>query len=140
MQLISYGLGDKFELEKFKAIKNIPWIKPEGGLWASPIDSPYGWKQWGCENLFGDFTSQFEFTFKGSILIIDAIRDLRKLTWNDTYPNSIDFEALQRAGHDAIWLTAKGERDTRFSRPYSLYGWDCESVIILNPTGITQWT
>ena len=47
-----------------------------------------------------------------------------------------DFEGMVRAGIDAIWLTAHGESATRFSRPYSLYGWDCESVLIMNPSGI----
>lgn len=48
-----------------------------------------------------------------------------------------DFEAMIRSGIDAIWLTPKGERETRFSHPKNLYGWDCESVLIMNPNGIS---
>ena len=42
LDLISYGLGDKFIPEKFQPIKNVDWVKPDGGLWASPVDSIYG--------------------------------------------------------------------------------------------------
>jgi hypothetical protein len=37
---------------------------------------------------------------------------------------------------DAIHLTERGEHETRLSQPYSLYGWDCECVLIMNPKGI----
>jgi len=44
------------------------------------------------------------------------------------YPN---FELLATMC-DAIWLTEKGQNETHLSYPISLYGWDCESVLIIN--------
>ena len=38
-------------------------------------------------------------------------------------------------GYDAIFLTEKGQHETRFSEP-SLYGWDCECVLVMNPSGV----
>ena len=45
-EYIHYGSK---KLHKIKPIKNQPYFpKPEGGLWASPVDAPFGWKEW-CE-------------------------------------------------------------------------------------------
>jgi hypothetical protein len=47
-QLIHYG-STNYNHEKVGAIVNENWVKPKGGLWASPIDSKWGWKDW-CES------------------------------------------------------------------------------------------
>jgi hypothetical protein len=47
MTYIHYG-ASKFDLDKFVPVKNADfgWTKPDcGGLWGSPVDSEYGWKQ-----------------------------------------------------------------------------------------------
>jgi len=36
--------------------------------------------------------------------------------------------------YDAIHLTDRGQWATRMTHPKNLYGWDCESVLILNKT------
>jgi len=43
-----------------------------------------------------------------------------------------DFLAIAKSGIDALWLTVRGERATRYTTP-GLYGWDCECVLIMNP-------
>jgi len=48
----------------------------------------------------------------------------------------LDFEQLSKT-YDAVWLTYNGERKTRYSNP-DLYGWDCESVLILNKNSVYQ--
>lgn len=49
------------------------------------------------------------------------------------FGNTIDFEKIVVGNvYDAIKLTDKGQVETRFSRN-NLYGWDCESMVILNP-------
>ena len=48
----------------------------------------------------------------------------------------IDFEKMLSDGIDAIYLTEKGEQETRFESP-GLYGWDCECVLVMNPDCIT---
>ncbi len=137
MRCITFGCGNRFEWDKFNPItNNTPWgNKPKGGLWCSPIDSDYGWKQWGEENEFGDFSTQFEFDLQGKILQIDSMEDmLNKLIWNslDFQFLTIDFEKIVKE-FDAVHLTVKGLAATRNARfEQSLYGWDCESIIVLN--------
>jgi hypothetical protein len=146
LNLITYGCGYSFDIGKFNTIKNESRYsnKPTGGLWASPINSKYGWRQWGKENDFGDFSSTFRVSYKGKTIIVDSVDDLSYLTRRkDVSPDSrrfisylnADFEHLASEGIDAIYLTQKGEKETRFTNP-GLYGWDCESVIIMNPESL----
>ena len=112
-----------------------------GGLWASPVDCSWGWANW-CrseewnEGALGEW---FEFNYHGNVVVIDSHADLRALPQHNSkishFFNSPDFERLLADGVDAIHLTERGEHETRFSEP-SLYGWDCECVLIMNPEGI----
>jgi hypothetical protein len=141
LSLVTYGKGTFFDKNKFQFIKNAPhWNKPSGGLWASPINSKYGWKDWCIIEEFGNLSSSFEFTITGNIFKIENIDDLNQLPLivNDEiyykspsfYNTFIDFEAVVNSGIDAIWLTESAIRYKEF------YGWDCESVLILNPSCI----
>lgn len=141
LHLITYGCGDRFDPAKFSPIKNREFVKPAGGPWASPVNSKYGWRAW-CEDAnYGDLSQHFEFYFCGNVFVIDGVSDAARMPWykpawalgdNGACP---DFEKLMLRRYDAIWLTVKGERETRFGQP-SLYGWDCECVLIMNPYGI----
>jgi hypothetical protein len=137
MDLITYGLGKELKLEKIEPIKN-EFVKPKGGLWASPINSSFGWREW-CESegfRLRSFDTSFQFSISGNILVIDSEDDLKFFNWDRPYSHVDmlipDFEDLVFTGYDAVHLTVKGEYETRFSVPYSLYGWDCESVLIMN--------
>lgn len=57
MQLIHYGHSD-FNIAKFKPIKNddYGWVKPNGGLWTSPLESNWGWKDWCISEGFHSYT------------------------------------------------------------------------------------
>ena len=44
-----------------------------------------------------------------------------------------DYEAMITDGVDAIYLTERGQRETSYSVPANLYGYDCESVLVMNP-------
>ena len=141
IELITYGLGHILKPELIKPIRNDSFVKPAGGLWASPIDSNYGWKEWCKEESFGNLESYFTFMFKGNVFIINSERNLHEIPWLTTiysYAKYPDFEAMSKNGIDAIWLTEKGEAETRFSIPEGLYGWDCESVLVMNPKTITS--
>lgn len=134
MQFIHYG-SKQFNPNMFGTIKNLNSSKPSGGLWGSPIDSKYGWKEW-CkeEDYCHDFSHFFTFQVQGNIHIIDSLEDLLVLpTVQDQYP---DFEKCLRIGIDAVLLTVKGKCLTRFSYPISLYEWDCESIVVLNKSSI----
>lgn len=140
MRFIHYGASE-FERDKFETIKNIPYFcKPSGGLWASPVDSEWGWHDWASSEGFNTdrLNEYFEFEIAGDVAVIDSWQDARKLLlWSfedvgchGACLKSIDFECNC---YDAILLTVQGERETRFHDRYSLYGWDCESVLVLNP-------
>lgn len=141
--LIHYG-STKYIKEKVKPITNAIRVKPNGGLWTSPVNSKYGWKDW-CEDEEYrpcDDTNSFKLKLHNwaKVYIIDSLDDLKKMPVYH-YQNDklffIDFENLSKS-YDAIWLTEKGEGETRLSYPIDLYGWDCESVLIMNPESCYQ--
>ena len=152
---ITYGLGN-FDYDKFEPIKNCKFnIKPKGGLWCSPKNSQFGWKDWCeaeefCKN--NGLKNYFEFNLKDSSRIykIDCFYDLTLIPYKIIDPiysslsfsqNFIDYEEMAKH-YDAIWLTAEGQWETRLpemnglfdidGHNINLYGWDCESLLILN--------
>jgi len=138
MKLISYGNGDEFDLSMWNEVKN-SYSKPHGGLWTSPIDSKYGWKNWCQDNEFGDLSTSFQLEIKGNVFTITNIDDLKNMPTIklcETWFYSIDFELMKKNGIDAIYLTDIGEVKTRYVLWYdaniSFYGWDCETVFIMN--------
>jgi len=139
LELICYG-RTRFEINRFEAIKNREgFAKPKGGLWASPIDSNYGWRDWCFDNDFhvDRLDSYFTFQLCGNVFVIDGMHDALKLPWlgNDRFFRYPDFEHILNIGYDAVYLTLLGEEETRFGEP-SFYGWDCESVLVMNPKAI----
>ncbi len=138
LHLITYGLGNAFEPGKFMPVKNRGFVKPDGGLWASPSKTKWGWKHWCKAEEFGNLENHFTFHYQGNTFRIDSLPDALEMPWISVYDimEFPDFEAMARMGIDAIWLTERGERETRFTHPRSLYGWDCECVLIMNPAGI----
>jgi hypothetical protein len=142
--LIHYG-SNKFDPNKFIPIKNQGWVKPMGGLWTSPVKSDYGWKDWCTIEEFRecDINNSFTVYLKedSKILIIDSYDDLSKIPTIELSGNYFDkllpdFEKLSLM-YDTIWLTTNGQYKTRNTKPLNLYGWDCESVLILNPNCIS---
>jgi hypothetical protein len=140
--LIHYG-ADKYLPEKFLPICDAEWVKPKGGLWTSPVNSEYGWREW-CEaesfNL-GSLKKSFRVKFSGRVMTIDSVRDMEQLPWCEPTPgwNFPLWEAVEFCGVDAIHLTVKGQNETRFSRPHNLYGWDCETVLVMNRACVSPW-
>lgn len=137
MELIHYG-ADKYDPALFRTPHDTERMlnKPSGGLWASPVNSDYGWKEWSDAEQWGDTSCHFLLGFSGNALVIDSLADLDQFIWEPTpYWHKPCFKNVL-AEYDAIYLTQKGEQETRFSLPKSLYGWDCESVLILNKDSI----
>lgn len=143
---IHYG-SNRYNAKLFRNVRNSPlWCKPErGGLWASPINSSRGWKDWCEREEFRTFGLKRFFTFQldntSKVLLIDEYGDLEHLSVTKETQTvglrtfkGIDFENMFRKGFDAILLTDRGESATRWMRgPLgSLYGWDCESLLVLN--------
>ena len=133
IHLITYGCGDSFCKELFVSIKNRKSTKPEGGLWASPVGCAYGWKEWCEAESWKNLTSRFETVYEGRTFVIDSLRDLSEFIWQENgygfgFP---DYEAMMSIGIDGIYLTERGQNETRFTHP-GLYGYDCECVLVMN--------
>lgn len=148
---IHYG-SDHFDKDHFMKIKNcsIPWNKPEydSGLWASPIDTDYGWIDYCIDNQINikRLDKYFKFTLKkdSKIIKIRNNKDLddkisESLILHTRHPTLIgdylyfDFEKLTKDGYDAIEVYVNTNRIYM-----SLYGWDCDSLLVLNPDCIIE--
>lgn len=134
--------GDLFDITKFHEVKNAktPWVKPNGGYWASPVESDNGWKDWCLREdflCFGDWYKDINrsqrFTIDGDAKIlyirnkaeVDALNQWSFATKFSVYP---DFEKLMNAGYQAIYY--EDNVDTH----YPMMCWDCDSLLVLDPT------
>ena len=149
MQLIHYGTT-AYCVDNVAPIVDDPqragMKKPSGGLWTSPVNSKYGWKDWCEAESFGTLQEWVFLDFVGRVLTIDCVNDLDQLDWYtpdyflglckpSQYPL---FEPLL-PHYDAIHLTEEGHWSTRLPPgPRDFYGWDCETVLILNPQRLEQ--
>ena len=92
----------------------------------------------------------FKFTIKNgsNIVTIKSLEDIKKLPvqegsrWSKDTPwrsYIIDFEKCIDQGIDAVELCIYGDEydcDDYFELHNSLYGWDCDSIVILNPNAV----
>ena len=137
---IHYGYK-QFDPQLFEIPTNRPWKnKPNGGLWASETDAPYGWEAWCKENEFRlcDKDNSFEFEIKdgANIVELNSIEDLDKIAFiipdcrHSGIPSlPVDFEKMCHDGVDAIVFNIS--KDGRLY--WRLYGWDCDCILVLNP-------
>lgn len=137
-EYIHYG-HKFFNKNAFRPIKNIPmFVKPDGGLWACRKGTKVSWKDF-CKNEISiTIKDNNHFCFRlsddANVLKIDSIGMLDKLPKAE-YPFSsilqwtfLDFEELQK-GYDAIEVLISKER----ALYDALYGWDIDSILIMNP-------
>ena len=118
--------------------------KPLGGLWCSPANSKYNWKEWCKAEGLGDIEQDMEYILDISeegMLVIDSEDDLYKLpvTIKHRSMKYINFRELLRRGYKSIWLTEEGVWNTRLTYPLSLYSWDCETVLIMDESIVTHY-
>lgn len=161
IRVFHYTEDSEWNLKKIEIKNGNIRIKPYGGIWASPVDSKYGWDRWCKEEDFRDIDKlvkvemEIEILEDKNLIIIDSKKDLNKLIWTPLpivkdlaeklglVPpfgmEIIDFVAMKDKGIDAIWLTEKGQWDTRLCYPRNLYGWDCECILILSERCIRSW-
>lgn len=139
--LIHYG-SRKYDPKRFRHIRN-DWIKPRGGLWASPVDSNWGWKDWCTSEDFrtGSFNKSFQFKLSDDarIFVVDSPEDMERIPiWIKPSHHLwyFNFEKL-KMDWDAVWLTEAGHWSTRYTYPKTLNGWDCESIFVMNKKVIT---
>ena len=140
------------QCEKYKCIEGtkIDWhIIHEAGPefweecpWTESGESFYKWLDRFCkeENFDKEDWSKgiiFKLKDNARIYTIDSYEDLTVLV--NKYPNeksiirtdALDFNKIAE-DYDAIHLTEEGQWKTRNTYPNTLYGWDCETLLVLN--------
>jgi len=143
MSYIHYG-STNFNKQLFTPIKNHEFLsKPKGGLWGSPIEANFGWKEWcEAENFRAcNIENSFKFILKAdaNILVINSVSDLDPLPKiKPNFPVNwicLDFEKLIEMRTDAVQLNLSNDTSNSWSETlyFKLYGWDCDSIIIMNP-------
>lgn len=145
---IHYG-HTKFDKTMFKKIRNDTSIlstKPENGcgFWASDVNAECGWKEWCESEEFRDCNKEnsFKFTLADDVkvLYIDSVSDLQslpkvkdKFDLNFSSWYLLDFEKLAET-YDAVEVSISSD----FDLCYQLYGWDCDSIVVMNPDVIIE--
>lgn len=151
-----YG-HDKFDINRFVKIKNKDLRnKPHGGLWSSPTkDVDVGWARWCIQEEFytDKLDKYFDFKLKDSarVLRIEKIKDLEKLPRVNIYDGfdglktlntmnfDIDFEEIAK-NYDAILVYMYRDEESKGMKSmyYELYGWDVDTLLVLNPDVIKE--
>ena len=141
---IHYG-HTKFDKSMFTKIKNVDCnTKPKGGLWASDVEAEYGWKDWCKAEEFRDCKEDDSFSFvlsdNAKVLYINSVDDLKTLPKADDKFGMnfsswilLDFEKLAET-YDAVEVSISSD----FDLYYQLYGWDCDSIVIMNPDIVVE--
>lgn len=137
LEFIHYGCKH-FNPKKFEPIINFCFTKPSGGFWASPVRAEWGWSDW-CksENFYVNKLAR-SFTFKLSenarVYRIKCCEDLERLPLLRKYEGgcsycSPDYEEMLKMGIDAVLVEISNDHRLY----WALYGWDCDSILIMNP-------
>lgn len=134
---IHYG-HNMFNNNLWEEIHNIKFCKPYGGLWASDINAKFGWKDFNKEERYTECNDNNSFKFKlkkgTKIYTINNLEDLKKLPLEQSVPREIhdisyclDFEKIKQK-FDALEVNISKDK----ALYWKLYGWDCDSILILN--------
>lgn len=138
---VHYG-HKTFDKRLFANISNcLLGVKPEGGFWASNVNAKFDWEDWLKLNEHQEIVDGDKFIFtlseEAKILRINSIEDLEELpqikykfipSWT-----MLDFEKLATM-YDAIEINISNDPKLYFT----LYTWDCDSILIMNPDIIQQ--
>lgn len=135
MKYIHYG-HKSFEENKFDSPQNIPYRnKPTGGLWGSPVDAVLGWREWCEAESYSDCKESNSFVFElkdtANVLVIKSMDNVSKLTTTKESVDcmkAFDFEKMLADGIDAILFLVSECRELYME----MYGWDCDSILVLN--------
>ena len=146
---IHYG-STRFDSARFIPIKNREvFAKPTGGLWGSPVDAEFGWNDWCKAEDFGECNDDESFLFAltdtANVLYINSVSDLSELPKIDLgFSFStwvlLDFEKLVNTGIDAIQMNMSNGRCRNIDQDlyFQMYGWDCDSILVMNKVVIVE--
>lgn len=124
-----------------------PTFKPKRAFWGSPSDAKFGWKEWCEREDFGNynFNNPIKWKLKDDARIfnidMNAVLNpntiIKKYVLTNFYGLSLDFKHMKNDDIDAIeLLDAKVGHEFYNELESGFYGWDCESIVVLNPSKI----
>ena len=150
-QYIHYR-DDHFDLNKFNSVSGSDEFlnKPNGGFWASPIETNWGWRDWCKANDFhlDRLEKSFRFTLRSKANVYhihpvsyNSVFGLPLIKEPDINSGSLyleswcyDWEKIAKL-YDAVEL--HHEEDHWLGR--NLFRcWDCDSIVIFNPKIIRE--
>ena len=143
-KFVNAGWGDRMSYGDFIELQRRTMgnkNKPLFGLWASPVDSKWGWRNFCMSERFGLDKLKDKFLFKLSpnskIYVIDNVEDLDAVSvsgLDDVGYKTIDFRKLLDDGFDGIYVTenAVGLYDDSNTMLRGLELWDVESICVFN--------
>jgi hypothetical protein len=142
VQLFVGGIASPDKFVEPRPRDDTIWPKPTGGLWTSSWlgeERGSAWIQWCLSECYSvPDACRWDGTLlhpdpTANVYVIDTFQDLEDLLCGNQgvdcnynrYPN---FATLIKK-YDAIHLTERGERETKFTLPENLYGWDVECTL-----------
>ena len=135
---IHYG-SNEYDSDRFVPVQNVSGRnKPMGGIWASHVNAVFGWKDFCVGNDFcvEELKESFKFLIDSSANVVEihTHKDWYKLIEVKNRPKRMvgrcpDFEEMKRQGVDAIEIFITEDPEVY----YGLYGWDVDSILVMNP-------
>ena len=139
MKYRHYG-SKSFDPSLFENVKNENnWVKPLGGFWLSPINSSYfTWEDF-CkgENFKVETLSEYaDFKIKkdARVLILNTIESIKNQP-EKYYNNNQGFTSFVRFNYESIAkdYDAIFYDEISFDIRMAMYGWDCTTLLVMNP-------
>lgn len=144
----NYGVNQKDQEELYDYYTNHRNKPARGCLWASPVDSAYGWAdriqspEYFNARFFTDKFGNGKFLFRldqnAKVYVIDDIEDLASITkrrwsyYGGTTYFTIDYKDLINNGFDALYVTKNGYKLKSYDMIKGLESWECESLCVFN--------
>ena len=147
MKYIHYG-HSKFDPNRWTTPRGSEggmFNKPTyGGLWASPADAEFGWREWCMRENFGvgSLNRSFRFELSPEARILELTpENVWELPVDSAANERIPVEVWHRAGR-VVGIDFRKLAEnydvlvcdmTKYPELYwMLYGWDCDSILVLN--------
>ena len=124
--------------------------KPKNCLWASPIDSEFGWihyvsEKWVFQNSCEIYPREMEYSVeleirKDTLITIENEQDVENLPLDEIkdrwgYPiRIINWQKIREAGYLGVWVKLSAIRNI----PEFFRSWDVESIVVFNKSAVVD--
>lgn len=144
--------GKEFNKDLIKVRLKPNYInKPTEAFWGSPENAEYGWKEWCKSEEFGDYDFDNPIRWKlkdgskiytinlKSVTTINGINKLSRYIINNELKSMIYLNYRQMRNNNIAAVELLDARVGHLFRnkiELSFNGWDCESIVVLDPSKI----